>query len=73
MYAQLFIRNTSPQVTIPGADAGDKKFNSRPVAPTVLGMKPFRENVKGLLFAPTGFAASRSCSNSAARGSAVPA
>jgi hypothetical protein len=37
-----------PQACFPHPDAGDKKFNSRLVAPTILQKKPFGENVEGL-------------------------
>lgn len=37
-----------PQVGFPPPDAGDKKFNSRPVAPTFFTNEPFGELVEGL-------------------------
>jgi hypothetical protein len=36
-----------PQSGFPTPDAGDKKFNSRLVAPTSFRKKPFGENVEG--------------------------
>ena len=36
------------QPGFPAFEASDKKFNSRPVAPTVFRKKPFGENVEGL-------------------------
>ena len=33
---------------IPGPNAGQEKFNSRPVVPTIFRKKPFGENVEGV-------------------------
>ena len=44
----------------PAPDPGDKKFNSRLVAPTIFLKKPFGENVEGLVcLKPKHFAACR--------------
>jgi hypothetical protein len=40
----------SPQTGFPAPDTGDKKFNSRLVAPTVFRKKPFGKNVEGLSY-----------------------
>jgi hypothetical protein len=39
-----------PQSGFPAPDTGDKKFNSRLVAPTVFQKKPFGESVEGLSY-----------------------
>lgn len=39
---------TPPQPGFPTLDTGDKKFNSRLVAPTIFRNKPFGEDVEGL-------------------------
>ncbi len=40
----------SPYQGIPAAAAGQKKFNSRPLAPIVFREKPFGEYVEGLSY-----------------------
>jgi hypothetical protein len=37
-----------PNPGFPAPDCGQKKFNSRPVTPTIFRKKPFGENVEGL-------------------------
>jgi len=44
---RTFAIHASTQAGFPAPDPGDKKFNSRLVAPTILQEKPFGENVEG--------------------------
>ena len=44
----LTVIHLPPQPGFPAPNASDKKFNSRPVAPTIFLEKPFGENVEGL-------------------------
>ena len=39
----------SAEAHFPALNSGNKKFNSRPVVPTILQKKPFGENVEGLV------------------------
>jgi hypothetical protein len=48
MATMLSVIHLSPQAAFPTPDPGQKKFNSRPVVPTIFRDEPFREYVEGL-------------------------
>ena len=50
---RLAVIQPPPQPGLPASNAPDKKFNSRLVAPTVLGIEPFGENVERLSLSVT--------------------